>query len=299
MADWNEEFKKKYNKPVIEQRTVGFSGIDPQQKSADVDVDAAVQDALNKIQLLIDGGEITLPDYPTPEPIIIPEPTPIVFEEINHERLGNLLGGTDEGHYHLTGDELDKLRNMPTSGIQGASGKDGKDGQSATVSIGTVTTLVAGSPASVTNSGTSSNAILNFSIPRGADGHDGVDGHDGHDGHDGVDGITPNISVGTVTTGAAGSQAKVTKRGSSTEVIFDFAIPKGDKGTAGTTKHEELSDLQGGESGNHYHITGGEHEMFSALLSAMFRPGAEDDEDETIVMPASFNIDLYSFTPSP
>lgn len=46
----------------------------------------------------------------------------------------------------------------------------GQKGDSATISIGTVTTGVAGSNATVTNVGTSSDAILNFTIPRGADG---------------------------------------------------------------------------------------------------------------------------------
>lgn len=46
----------------------------------------------------------------------------------------------------------------------------GEKGDSATITIGATTTLPAGSDASVTNVGTSTDAILNFSIPRGADG---------------------------------------------------------------------------------------------------------------------------------
>ena len=52
-------------------------------------------------------------------------------------------------------------------------GADGTNGTSATVSIGTVTTLSAGLNATVTNSGTANAAILNFGIPRGADGASG------------------------------------------------------------------------------------------------------------------------------
>ena len=43
-------------------------------------------------------------------------------------------------------------------------------GQAATITIGTTTTLPAGSSATVINSGTSSAAVFNFGIPKGADG---------------------------------------------------------------------------------------------------------------------------------
>ena len=58
-------------------------------------------------------------------------------------------------------------------GQAGAPGRDGNDGQAATVSVGTTTTGAAGSNASVSNSGTSSAAVLNFTIPRGAKGDQG------------------------------------------------------------------------------------------------------------------------------
>ena len=47
----------------------------------------------------------------------------------------------------------------------------GPQGAAATVSVGKVTTGAAGSGAAVTNSGTSGAAILNFTIPRGAQGN--------------------------------------------------------------------------------------------------------------------------------
>jgi len=59
------------------------------------------------------------------------------------------------------------------AGIDGTDGTDGINGQAAVVNVGTTTTLPAGSNATVTNSGSSSNAILNFGIPRGADGSGG------------------------------------------------------------------------------------------------------------------------------
>jgi hypothetical protein len=61
-----------------------------------------------------------------------------------------------------------------TSGTNGTNGTNGIDGTSATVTVGTVTTAAAGSSASVINSGTTSAAVLNFTIPRGADGTGGT-----------------------------------------------------------------------------------------------------------------------------
>ena len=63
-------------------------------------------------------------------------------------------------------------------GVDGTPGADGKDGTSATIRIGTVTTGAAGSSAQVTNGGTESAAVLNFVIPRGADGTNGTDGRE-------------------------------------------------------------------------------------------------------------------------
>ena len=52
----------------------------------------------------------------------------------------------------------------------GATGPAGAQGAAATVAVGTVTTLAAGSQATVTNSGTAGAAVLNFGIPQGATG---------------------------------------------------------------------------------------------------------------------------------
>lgn len=53
-------------------------------------------------------------------------------------------------------------------------GVDYTDGKAATVQVGTVTTLPAGSNATVTNSGTENAAVFDFGIPRGADGSGGT-----------------------------------------------------------------------------------------------------------------------------
>jgi hypothetical protein len=68
-------------------------------------------------------------------------------------------------------------------------------------SVGTTSTLAAGSPATVANSGTATAAILDFGIPAGPAGADGADGADGVDGVDGVNGTdgADGIFAGTET----------------------------------------------------------------------------------------------------
>lgn len=60
------------------------------------------------------------------------------------------------------------------TGQTGQPGRDGQDGAAATVAVGSVTTLPAGSNATVVNSGTSSAAVLDFGIPKGDTGDAGV-----------------------------------------------------------------------------------------------------------------------------
>ena len=54
--------------------------------------------------------------------------------------------------------------------LKGDTGATGAVGSAGTVTIGTTTTGAAGGNASVTNSGTSSEAVLNFTLPKGASG---------------------------------------------------------------------------------------------------------------------------------
>lgn len=61
-------------------------------------------------------------------------------------------------------------------GVLGPKGDDGADGAAATITVGTVTTGAAGSSVTVTNSGTSSAAVFDFSIPVGATGATGANG---------------------------------------------------------------------------------------------------------------------------
>ena len=114
----------------------------------------------------------------------------------------------------------------------------GDTGAMPEISIGTVTTGAAGSSAAVTITGTDAEPVLNFTIPKGdtgATGATGATGPAGADGQDGATGATPELSIGTVTTGAAGSSAAVTITGTTAAPVLNFTIPKGDKGDTGAT----------------------------------------------------------------
>ena len=90
----------------------------------------------------------------------------------------------------------------------GQNGTDGQDGVSPTASV---TQTLTGATLTVTDaSGTTTANITN-----------------------GTDGSAATISVGSVTTGAAGTSATVVNSGTSSAAVFDFTIPRGDKGETG------------------------------------------------------------------
>jgi len=117
------------------------------------------------------------------------------------------------------------------TGAAGAKGDTGAAGAAASVSVGSTTTTSPGTSATVYNSGSTSAAVLNFGIPRGADGQTGPKGDTGNTG---AKGDAATISVGTVTTGTAGSSASITNVGTSSAAVFNFSIPRGNTGNAGT-----------------------------------------------------------------
>jgi hypothetical protein len=110
-------------------------------------------------------------------------------------------------------------------GNPGAKGDTGAAGQAATITVGTVTTGAAGSSASVTNSGTSSAAVLDFVIPQGAKGSKGDKGDAGTPGADGSDGAAASVTVGTVTALSPGDSPTVTNSGTSSAAVLDFGLP--------------------------------------------------------------------------
>ena len=97
------------------------------------------------------------------------------------------------------------------TGNTGPTGPTGAAGTPATVTIGTVSTGAPGTNASVTNSGSDSNAVFNFVIPAGAPGPQGPVGADGPQGPKGADGPQgPKGDTGTVTPAAPVDDALAT-----------------------------------------------------------------------------------------
>jgi hypothetical protein len=89
-----------------------------------------------------------------------------VTDDLNHIWSWNGNEWTDTGPMGTKGDKGDK-------GDQGDKGDKGDDGISATVDVGSTTTGLAGTNASVTNSGSTSAAVFNFTVPKGDKGDPG------------------------------------------------------------------------------------------------------------------------------
>ena len=97
-----------------------------------------------------------------------------------------------------------------------------QQGAAGQVAVGTTTTLSPGASATVNNSGTSYNAVLNFGIPQG------------------IQGTAATIAVGTTTTTNPGTSATVTNSGTSGAAVFNFGIPKGAGVSSGGTTGQAL-----------------------------------------------------------
>lgn len=86
-------------------------------------------------------------------------------------------------------------------GDTGAAGADstvaGPQGDAATIAVGTVTTGAAGSSAAVTNSGSTSAAVFDITIPRGNTGAQGIQGETGLTGSAGANGVVQSVVAGS------------------------------------------------------------------------------------------------------
>lgn len=102
--------------------------------------------------------------------------------------------------------------------VQGPTGPTGPTG-AATITIGQTTTGAAGTNASVTNSGTAENVVLNFTIPRGNTGDTGPIGPQGPQGPQGLQGNT-GAAGETGPTGPTGPQGPAGPPGTSAVATF-------------------------------------------------------------------------------
>lgn len=105
--------------------------------------------------------------------------------------------------------------------LQGPKGDKGDPGDNATINVGAVTTLEPGQEATVANTGSETNAVLAFGIPKGEKGDKG----------DAGDNAT--IAIGTVTTLEPDQEATVQNTGTDTNAVLAFGIPKGETGATG------------------------------------------------------------------
>jgi len=119
------------------------------------------------------------------------------------------------------------------SGATGPTGPTGPAGP-VTITVGTTTTGEPGSDASVVNTGTAENVVLAFTIPEGEIGPTGPTGATGDIGPTGPTGdvVTPTLTIGTVTTGAPGTDAAATITGTSPDFVLNLTIPQGPTGPA-------------------------------------------------------------------
>ena len=128
------------------------------------------------------------------------------------------------------------------------------------ITIGTVTTGEPGTEADASITGTAPNYVLNLTIPQGEIGPQGPIGETGPQGETGAqgevgpqgpagepgpagpqgepgpageDGLTPTLTIGTVTTGATGTDAEATITGTAPNFVLNLTIPQGEPGTSG------------------------------------------------------------------
>ena len=124
----------------------------------------------------------------------------------------------DEEHSDHTETFLDFY--MPPSILTGGKGADGKDGITPTIKIGSVTY---GDTPYVTNSGTGTDIVLDFVLPRASSASSSSSGSMA---------VFPVVRVGEVTTAAPGTNAAVymNEYKDGAEIAFDFVIPRGADG---------------------------------------------------------------------
>ena len=116
----------------------------------------------------------------------------------------------------------------------------------------------------------------------------------------GPQGVAATISVGTVTTGAAGSSASVTNSGTSGAAVFDFTIPRGDTGATGSagqgvpvggTAGQVLSKVDATDYNTHWVNSGGG----SYVLLQSHTASASATLDFTGFISSSYDVYVFEF----
>jgi hypothetical protein len=106
----------------------------------------------------------------------IAESLQLLYDILGAQKLGRDGDDVYVCGVKLTGGEpmdAEEIANRVKSELGDLTGEDGAD---ASVEVGSTSTLPAGSPATVSNSGTKQNAVLDFGIPQGQPGPPGPPG---------------------------------------------------------------------------------------------------------------------------
>ena len=194
-----------------------------------------------------------------------------VSQPVSHvivQDAGGLRGLTgpqgEQGPQGLQGPQGEQGIQGP-QGIPGVDGKDGQDGAAATISVGTTSTLPAGSSATITNSGTSSAAVFDFGIPKGDKGDTGAAGADGYSPTATVtksgdtatititdkngtttasisDGTTPTVNDGTLTIQKNGTTVQTFSADQASNVTANITVPTQFSDLSGTVSSSQIED---------------------------------------------------------
>jgi hypothetical protein len=98
----------------------------------------------------------------------------------------------------------------------------------------------------------------------------------GSAGPTGPSGVAATISMGTVTTGAAGSMAAVTNSGTAAAAVLNFTIPQGAAGANGTGGG--AGGASGALSGSMYHTV-----SFNSIFYSVSNTNASGSEDASVL----------------
>lgn len=131
---------------------------------------------------------------------------PIDFEE-------KLTMAQDDYILFSDSEDGNKIKKAQYKNLKGEQGNPWQDWAAATITVGSTTTGTPWSSASVTNSWTSSAAVLDFTIPQWAKWETWA---------------WATVAIWTTTTLPAGSSATVTNSWTSTNAVLNFWIPKWD-----------------------------------------------------------------------
>ena len=214
------------------------------------------------------------------------------------------LGTTLSGQQGLTVGVLNGVGATGPQGPTGATGAPGADGAAATIGVGTVTTGAAGSSASVTNSGTSSAATFDFSIPRGDTGNTGPAGPTGagftggsYNSSTGVVTFTSNDNLGFSTGDLRGADG--TGSGTVTSVGTGGGLTGGPVTSSGTISHADTSTQANVEAATNIYVDGLTFDDYGHVTDVSTVAGFDGNYSSLVGAPTLFDGAYGSLTGVP